>query len=652
MDGSACPNAENWQRLLRARLGDGETAALNQHAHDCPVCRPVVERLKQSGQLDATGEAPTLAEEERTWLRLACDTKQRGQQAWPQTTAPLTEPLYFGRYRVVRQIGSGGMGAVYEAEDGQLGRSVAVKVVHPCAENQQGLTARLRREAQAMAALNHEHVVHVHDFGEQGGCLYLVMPLLSGASLAALLREQVKLPHADVVRLGLGVARALEAAHEKGIAHRDLKPANVWVAQRDGRPHALLLDFGLASAPPRGESLTFAGGLMGSVGYMPPESFLGHVPDARGDLFSLGVLLYEASAGRRPFPGDTPLDYRDALNARDGYRVLAELDPSIPADFSDLVDRLLAAEPSGRPASARAVVEALGGAQPAPVVTPSRRRRLGWLLAAAGVLCLVFAGVAARQMIGRPATNPDAIENTELGTAGVLERIAADLEKQPADKRPARRYLRLDHLRERPDDLAAARRAADALGEKLGKGASPFVALDRGGTLLAFDLAALGWDEETWSAIRREDPYGLSLKGHADERIVARWAQVKELSRCESAYVRGDWLLAALTRAPLGGANGSVWPTGSPPGPMVELARVRGSATLDLSAAAADLGAEPRSVEEAIKQTAYLRDKLGLGKLTRGGEVSREEWEAQPFAESRFQAAARSLGLGTPSDGE
>jgi TolB-like protein len=223
-----------------------------------------------------------------------------------------------GPYKIVARLGSGGMGVVHEAQDMRLGRRVALKFVSADLANDADARSRFRREARAASALNHPHICTIHDVGEHEGVPYLVMELLEGETLLDRLARG-PLPPAEFFDVALAVASALGAAGDRGIVHRDLKPANVFLTRSGG---AKVLDFGLARIGEAGDTPTQTstrveptrtGAVMGTLHYMSPEQVRGEPLDARTDLFSFGVVLYEMVAGRRPFAAGTAGLVADAI---------------------------------------------------------------------------------------------------------------------------------------------------------------------------------------------------------------------------------------------------------------------------------------------------------------------------------------------------
>jgi non-specific serine/threonine protein kinase len=258
-----------------------------------------------------------------------------------------------GHYEILEPVGSGGMGAVYVAQDNNLGRRVAIKVLSDEMEREPGMLERFKREARAASALNHPGICTVHAIEEHQGRHFIVMELVEGKTLAQMVGRETF--DADrLVDLGIQLTDALESAHAKGIVHRDLKPGNVMI---NSRGQVKILDFGLAktaaSATPaaagdsgsRAETmfenhLTAIGTVLGTVAYMSPEQARGKLTDSRTDIFSLGTVLYQMATGALPFEGDTQAVLYDAILNRDP-RPLSEAQPALPAELGVILEKAL-----------------------------------------------------------------------------------------------------------------------------------------------------------------------------------------------------------------------------------------------------------------------------------------------------------------------
>lgn len=263
---------------------------------------------------------------------------------------------HVGKYRIEELLGIGGMGEVFRAWDGK--RNVALKRLPPEAAIDNALQRRFRREAEASAKLDHPAVAQFLEFLEDDTGCWLAMEYVEGTSLAELIEYHGPLPPKRVIRLGRQIAEGLHAAHEKEIIHRDLKTENVLV---DGDGRARILDFGLAKHLFREESggtLTQDGMMVGTCRTMSPEQALGEPVDPRSDLFSLGVLLYEALTGTSPFTAPTPLE-TVALVISQPHPPILGRNPRIPRQLGELVDALLSKSPEDRPQSAEEVLHRL-----------------------------------------------------------------------------------------------------------------------------------------------------------------------------------------------------------------------------------------------------------------------------------------------------
>jgi formylglycine-generating enzyme required for sulfatase activity len=386
------PDDATLRRFLLGQLSATEAGTVEAYIETHPDTAVALERLAASDPFVSalrgrTGNPAVAPEAEALARRLEClpadqtrttgDSDSRvepGDRTDDDVCAFLAPPRgpdelgWLGDFRVLRVLGRGGMGVVFEAEDTRLGRRVAVKAMLPRIAADPNAKARFVREAKAAAAVEHEHVVPIHLIAEEGGVPFLVMPFLKGESLDERLKREGTLPIAEVVRIGREIAEGLAAAHDRGLVHRDIKPGNIWLEGPRGR--VKILDFGLAR-PLKGTGpapeITQSGAVVGTPAYMSPEQGRGQPLDFRTDLFSLGGVLYRAGTGQTPFQGadtasilmalaaDTPIDPR-------------RLNPQIPGPLAGVILRLLEKDPALRPQSARDVARLLS-----PAVEPLAR---------------------------------------------------------------------------------------------------------------------------------------------------------------------------------------------------------------------------------------------------------------------------------------
>jgi serine/threonine protein kinase len=284
-------------------------------------------------------------------------TSQEGTPASPLTPPSQAGELgRLGGYRLLRVLGEGGMGIVYEAEDTELQRRVALKVMRPALAADGTSQERFLREARAAAALEHDNIIQIYQVGREQGTPFLAMPLLRGETLADRLQHQTILPLPEALRIGREIAAGLAAAHERGLVHRDIKPANIWL--EEGRGRVKILDFGLARAQGPGTQVTQVGTILGTPQFMAPEQIEGRPLDGRADLFSLGCILYRMSTGHMPFRGAEVLSLLASI-ATDEPPPATRYNPTLPPAWSSLIMSLLAKDPNRRPASAAAVIEAI-----------------------------------------------------------------------------------------------------------------------------------------------------------------------------------------------------------------------------------------------------------------------------------------------------
>jgi serine/threonine protein kinase len=265
-----------------------------------------------------------------------------------------------GGYRILRALGQGGMGTVYEAEDIKLKRRVALKVMKPEIAKNQDHRDRFVREAKAAAKVESDFICPIYRVGEDNGVPFIAMPFLKGEPLDAHLKKKLRLTVDDVVRIGKEVAQGLSAAHEAGLVHRDIKPANIWLeTQRSGPPRAIILDFGLARKQADDVQITQSGAILGTPAFMSPEQARADKNvDARTDLFSLGCVLYVLCTAELPFKGETTMGVLTALATRDPTPPHI-ISATTPKQLSDVIMRMLAKKPDDRPQTAREVIEEL-----------------------------------------------------------------------------------------------------------------------------------------------------------------------------------------------------------------------------------------------------------------------------------------------------
>jgi eukaryotic-like serine/threonine-protein kinase len=260
----------------------------------------------------------------------------------------LVGSLVLNRFLIERRIGSGGFGVVYEAWDGRLERTVAVKAI----ESRGEAGGRVLREAQAAARLNHPGIVTLYEMGEEDGNALLVTELVEGSTLARLAGEAA-LSDREIGEIGADLCEALDHAHSRGVVHRDIKPQNVVVAA-DGEFRAKLMDFGIARLA-EGPSLTAPGDVVGTLAYMAPEQAEGRAAGPEADVYSLALTLYECWGGENPARRATPAATARAIGGR--ARPLRRLRPDLPRELSETIDAGLSRRPGRRPS-----LEQLGAA--------------------------------------------------------------------------------------------------------------------------------------------------------------------------------------------------------------------------------------------------------------------------------------------------
>jgi WD40 repeat protein/serine/threonine protein kinase len=479
-----CPDLRQWKQMLQGTADGPEVECLVNHLESCDSCAGVVHSLGIDDALTAPlrsqsnissddpslqilmddlrrrGGPKSLASTDRTELDAA-----RADMATPREPATLEQTLrarqapeatigaatrsadsysflrppltpgdlgQLGPYRVLRVLGSGGMGVVFEALDPQLRRSVALKAMRPILDGSDVARERFLREARAAAAIEHDHIVPIYHVGEEGDVPFLAMPLLRGESLDDRLQREKTLPIAEILRIGKEAAEGLAAAHERGLIHRDIKPGNIWLESR-GRDAAgatmseatfagvappstggrvKILDFGLARAAEDHEpaeasairegiiagdaaavQLTQRGAIVGTPAFMAPEQIDGRGVGPRSDLFSLGCVLYRMATGVQPFRGEGTMAVLNAVKTQTPTPP-RELRPDLPANLESLILEMLEKDPSQRPESAGAVAEELSRYASMPMAPAATKRksqsppRSRWRYAVAAALAM------------------------------------------------------------------------------------------------------------------------------------------------------------------------------------------------------------------------------------------------------------------------
>jgi serine/threonine protein kinase/tetratricopeptide (TPR) repeat protein len=325
--------------------------------------------------------------------------------------------VFAGRYQIEKMLGAGGMGAVYKAQDLELGIPIALKVIRSEVLSTPGVGVdferRFKQELLLARQVTHQNVLRIHDLGEANGVKYITMPFIEGSDLHAILLAG-RVPFERVLALARQMTSGLAAAHEVGIVHRDLKPQNILV---DTAGRAYISDFGLAkSYEASAAGLTRPGDFIGTPRYMAPESVEGQPTDHRSDLYALGLILYEMASGSTPFPGESALEVL-MQRVRISPRPLKELAPELPPYFTNIVMRCLQKNPTHRYQSARELLHDLDQAkasagpragQPSVVINvPLPTSRRGWIAAALVAVVLVgaiFAVPAVRSRFSRGTT--------------------------------------------------------------------------------------------------------------------------------------------------------------------------------------------------------------------------------------------------------
>src|SRR5271169_2107171 len=302
-----------------------------------------------------------------------------------------------GRYDIVRLLGQGGMGAVYQAYDRELERQVALKLIRPELAANPEILQRFKQELILARQITHRNVIRIFDLGQADGFKFITMEYIEGEDLQALLKQRKKLEPADAAKVIAQVCRALEVAHAEGVIHRDLKPQNIML-DKTGRVY--VMDFGIARSTLT-SSMTQTGALIGTPDYMSPEQAKGQKVDARSDLFSVGIIFYEILSGQSPYVADTTMG-KLWKRTSEPARPLGDLDKTIPQTLSEIVKKCLEIDPEKRFASATELLHAIedwqgpGAGTRVPVASPHLLPGYAKWVGVGLAVALVVAGVALR----------------------------------------------------------------------------------------------------------------------------------------------------------------------------------------------------------------------------------------------------------------
>jgi serine/threonine protein kinase/Tol biopolymer transport system component len=397
MNRSDCPDSSQLLKLLVNQSDPDSVRRLEAHLLECEPCAQSAETLFPESEITAFRQASPIRFEdsrdevlvealidrarklrtdsatalpEQTQIGMSLDEDDAPGNSKPSKSdvdssddmshlAPAQQADEIGRlgdYRVLQILGRGGMGVVFLAEDPLLKRQVALKVMKPSIAASRSAKDRFLREAQCTAAIEHDHIVHIYQVGEDRGVPFIAMPFLKGESLKTKLEREGRLQQSEVVRIGKEVAAGLAAAHERGLIHRDIKPDNIWIEQKTGR--ARILDFGLVRSVSDDTELTQSGLVVGTPKYMAPEQAQGLNVDHRCDLFSLGSVLYHLATGKPAFEGNNLTATLMAVVHQEP-RPIEAVSPEIHPQLSSLIAELVKKNRDQRPQSASLVSQRL-----------------------------------------------------------------------------------------------------------------------------------------------------------------------------------------------------------------------------------------------------------------------------------------------------
>src|SRR5215831_16122828 len=328
--------------------------------------------------------------------------------------------VFGGRYEILRVLGQGGMGAVYQARDRELDRIIALKVIRPELATDPAILARFKQELILARNITHKNVVRIYDLGEYNGIRFITMEYVDGQDLRSLLRQHGKFSPQQAIGMIEQVCRALDCAHTEGVIHRDLKPQNI---MRDSQGRIVVMDFGLARS--LGDSgLTQTGAIVGTMEYMSPEQALGSPLDQRSDIFSVGLIFYELLTGKAPYKAETAIASL-MRRTREAAIPASDVDNSVPQSLSAIVSRCLEREPADRYHSVVELLQQLSAWSSNPHISadqlskmiphPIKRRSRfelnlpgkRWMWITSAVLVIMLAAFAGRTLLNKPRTTTE-----------------------------------------------------------------------------------------------------------------------------------------------------------------------------------------------------------------------------------------------------
>ncbi len=421
---------DRWQ-VLR---GQGLNLTAEEICRDCPE---LTERLSEMMRGKLTSSFSGLNPENSAIVTENAAAIGNSEYPFLEPPQSADELGRLSTFRILRVLGQGGMGIVFEGEDAALHRRVAVKVLRPEIDTPL-LEQRFQQEARLAASLNHDHIVTIYQIGQHADRSFLVMEYLIGESLAQRLERDGWLPALESLEIMRQAAEGLAVAHERGLIHRDIKPANIWL--ESDRPGGTLkrvkiLDFGLARSIVNHQTLSHSGELVGTPSYMAPEQIFGRPLDGRTDLYSLGCTLYACLMGTPPFVKDDTTALLEAV-AYEQSPDIQKLDPRMPKPVAILLAELLAKDPDARPASASIVAARLGALEAADAMAPSVSTRTQLLQASSPRLKPRVPNMHAGVWIGGITVLAAALIALVMGIRGFQQDPKEDPGDAPGDQPP------------------------------------------------------------------------------------------------------------------------------------------------------------------------------------------------------------------------